>query len=138
MNKVFTAALTLLLILNVLTGCQKTPDSPIVVGKDYEDMLEKAKDSSDSQAGVSIMDSIQAPDTFVYDYSGNNLTISANVGLTIPEVSGVPILRVTPKDFSLDQALLIVDTLFPEAQELIHSRNDLTKSEMEALVIELK
>ena len=121
-----------------MAACQPTPEKPIFVGKNYEDMLEKAKDYSDNQAGVSIKDSIKAPDTFVYDYSGNNMTISANVVLTIPEVSTVPILRVAPKDFSLNQALLFVDTFFSEAQELIQSRNDLTKSEMEAIVIELK
>ena len=119
-------------------GCQKTPESPIVVGKDYETMLEQAKAPKENRAEATLKEAVQAPDTFVFDYSSDGFSISSSVQLNLPEVSKAPILQAAPRDFTLEQALMLVDTLLPDPQELIQDRNELTKSELEALIIQLK
>ena len=119
-------------------ACQKTPESPIVVGKDYETMIEQAKIPNENSAETILKDAVQAPDTFVFDYSGNSLFISSNVQLNLPDVSKAPIFQAAPRDFTLEQALMLVDNLLPDAQELIQDRNELTKSELEARIIQLK
>lgn len=92
-------------------ACQKTPESPIVVGKDYEAMIEQAMTSDDSTAEKVLKDTVQAPDTFVFNYSSDSFSISSNVQLNLPEVLNVPIFQAEPRDFTLEQALTLVDKL---------------------------
>ena len=44
--------LALALTLAVLAGCQKTPDDPIVIGKDYDKMMELARSGRQTDASV--------------------------------------------------------------------------------------
>ena len=46
-------------------ACQKTPESPIVIGKDYETMIEQAMTSDESTAEKALKDAVQAPDNFL-------------------------------------------------------------------------
>ena len=119
-------------------ACQKTPESPIVIGKDYETMIEQAMTSDESTAEKVLKDTVQAPDTFVFNYSSDSFSISSNVQLNLPEVLNVPIFQAEPRDFTLEQALTLVDKLMIDAQELIQNRNALTKAELESLIIQLK
>ena len=41
MKKIISFFIGLIVIIS-MTGCQKTPDSPIVIGKDYEEMMNQA------------------------------------------------------------------------------------------------
>ena len=72
-------------------ACQKTPESPIVIGKDYETMIEQAMTSDESTAEKALKDAVQAPDNFVFNYSSDSLSISSNVQLNLPEVPKVSI-----------------------------------------------
>lgn len=137
MKRIFVGLLGLLICFGG-AGCQKTPESPIVVGKDYETMLEQAKAPNENRAEATLKEAVQAPDTFVFDYTSDGFSIASNVQLNLPEVSRTPILQVAPRDFTLEQALMLVDTLLPDPQELIQDRNELTKSELEARIIQLK
>lgn len=74
-------------------ACQKTPESPIVIGKDYETMIEQAMTSDESTAEKALKDAVQAPDNFVFNYSSDSLSISSNVQLNLPEVPKVSIFR---------------------------------------------
>ena len=49
MKKVITILLLIAVMVFGAVACQKTPDSPIVVGKDNEKLIEKAVASSDKQ-----------------------------------------------------------------------------------------
>lgn len=48
MKKVITILLLIAVMVFGAVACQKTPDSPIVVGKDNEKLIEKAVASSDT------------------------------------------------------------------------------------------
>ena len=133
--------IAILLCMAVAIGaaaCQKTPESPIVIGKDYETMIEQAMTSDESTAEKALKDAVQAPDNFVFNYSSDSLSISSNVQLNLPEVPKVSIFQAEPRDFTLEQALTLVDKLMIDAQEFIQNRNALTKAELESLIIQLK
>ena len=122
----------------LLTACQPTPEKAVVVKKDTERMIEQAMTSDESTAEKALKDAVQAPDNFVFNYSSDSLSISSNVQLNLPEVLNVPIFQAEPRDFTLEQALTLVDKLMIDAQELIQNRNALTKAELESLIIQLK
>ena len=94
--------------------------------------------SGESTAEKALKDAVQAPDNFVFNYSSDSFSISSNVQLNLPEVLNVPIFQAEPRDFTLEQALTLVDKLMIDAQELIQNRNALTKAELESLIIQLK
>lgn len=137
MKKIIAILLITVMAFGV-AACQKTPESPIVIGKDYETMIEQAMTSDESTAEKALKDAVQAPDNFVFNYSSDSLSISSNVQLNLPEVLNVPIFQAEPRDFTLEQALTLVDKLMIDAQELIQNRNALTKAELESLIIQLK
>lgn len=122
----------------LLTACQPTPEKAVVVKKDTERMIEQAMTSGESTAEKALKDAVQAPDNFVFNYSSDSLSISSNVQLNLPEVPKVSIFQAEPRDFTLEQALTLVDKLMIDAQELIQNRNALTKAELESLIIQLK
>ena len=52
MKRTICAVLVMLFVMTTLPGCQKTPESPIVVGKDTDVLIDKAQtEESQSQAG---------------------------------------------------------------------------------------
>ena len=58
MKKLLVMLLAALMVLPSFTACQKTPESPIVVGKDQQKMLEMAKDPAPSDEPVISMESV--------------------------------------------------------------------------------
>ena len=55
MKRIFVGLLGLLLCAGS-AGCQPTPESPIVVGKDYETMIEQAKIPNENSAETILKD----------------------------------------------------------------------------------
>ena len=88
--------IAILLCMAVAAGvaaCQPTPEKAVVVKKDTERMIEQAMTSDDSTAEKVLKDTVQAPDTFVFNYSSDSFSISSNVQLNLPEVLNVPIFK---------------------------------------------
>ena len=137
MKKIIAILLITIIALGA-AACQPTPEKAVVVKKDTERMIEQAMTSDESTAEKALKDAVQAPDTFVFNYSSDSFSISSNVQLNLPEVLNVPIFQAEPRDFTLEQALTLVDKLMIDAQELIQNRNALTKAELESLIIQLK
>lgn len=108
MKKIIAILLITIMAIGA-AACQKTPESPIVVGKDYEAMIEQAMTSDDSTAEKVLKDTVQAPDTFVFNYSSDSFSISSNVQLNLPEVPKVSIFQAEPRDFTLEQALTLIN-----------------------------
>lgn len=108
MKKVFSATLVLLLILSVLSGCQKTPDSPIVVGKDNEKLIEKAKATNDTP--------FSAPDRYCADEPLVNpqgtLTVNVDAAVIVPDSDGLSTARVEKHLFTEAQCQTYITALF--------------------------
>ena len=95
----------ILIFLSVCTGCQKTPEEPIVVGKDQQQMIEKAQGemsyATDAPAGVDWRARLGAPKKYATKLTsaGGHLVVDVDATVSLPEVE-LPVVRVSPYLFT--------------------------------------
>lgn len=109
MKKITWLVLTIILATNILVGCQKTPEEPIVVGKNSQKMLEAAQKDNTKQQGndtksVNLYDRLSAPPTYKAELTSKKgkLSVYANAQIILPS-SELPIVRVKPVEFTIEQ-----------------------------------
>ncbi len=139
MKKLLTVTLALLFMLSVLPGCQKTPDSPIVVGKDNNKMIEKARKDDDAQPlgdAAAVIDAyarLGAPGTYSaqFDSKKGRLHIIADAKVSLPD-SELPIIRIRPTEFTQEQAKRFANALMgSDANYVEYDYDNLTKGAYE-------
>lgn len=139
MKRVIHILLTAFLILGTLSGCQKTPEAPAAIEKEYDAMIQLA--SADGGDTMPIKNRYAVADTLNADMTGANgrMTIAGQVAVTCPDVSAVPLFYVTPVDFTAEQVGRFADAFFGERRgDLIQNRNGATRSELEAVILSLE
>lgn len=116
-KKTLCAAFIALFVMTALIGCQKTPESPIVVGKNTDVLIERAQteesqQQADSSAEVDLYARLNAPETYTVDLTskGGKLSVHVNAVVELPD-SELPIYRVQATAFSTEQSQLIADAL---------------------------
>ena len=105
-------------------ACQKTPESPIVVGKDNERMIEQAISSTqvpavvteDSEEDISygeLCARYGCPEHWQTELSeaDGKLTVAADVQITLPSVVNIPMARVSAGRFSQDMVYKLFHAL---------------------------
>ncbi len=110
--------LTMLLALCLLTGCQATPDEPVVLQKDLEQMIEKGMIQSDAPAASPYKMSYAAlcahygvPERFCADFTDQGVTVHADVSIELPDVAALPMARVAAAKFSQEQVYALFRAL---------------------------
>ena len=111
MKKMFAALIAAMLTIS-LFGCQPSPESAVVVGKDNDRMVEQAVSAADDAPATTPQDGeltyaalcerYGAPErwqTTVTEADGK-MKISADVALSLPGTVNVPLARVTAGRFS--------------------------------------
>mgnify|MGYP001041693424 CR=1 FL=1 len=137
MKRMICIALLILMALG-LAACQKTPESPIVAGKNNEQMIEKARETApNTNSALSLQEKTQAPPSLAYDITNNNMTISVNAPVDVPTGSEMNIVRVKAGDFSQDQVTVLWNELVG-GTEMFYTSSEMTKSEIEAAIITAK
>lgn len=131
-----------LIVLLALTACQKSPESPIVVGKNVDLLIDKATETqSDAEPTPlpentdyrSILaDKLGVPALYTANgsFSDGKLTFSANAPIELPNVAAMPVMRVEPANFSQEQ----VDRLYKELigdTPMYQQQMRLTKTQIE-------
>jgi len=101
MKKTISLALAGVLALGLLTGCQKTPDTPAVIVKDQEQMLETAEKGRENSA---LFAALEVPERFTGEWTGLNgkLTVKADAEILLPNADKIPTGRVTAREFTQD------------------------------------
>jgi len=101
MKKTISLVLAVVLALGLLTGCQDTPDTPAVIVKDQEQMLETAANGRENSA---LFASLEVPDRFTGEWTGLNgkLTVKADAEIVLPNADKIPTGRVTSREFTQD------------------------------------
>lgn len=123
-----------------LTACQETPDEVVVVQKDTERLVEQIRENSPeespAEAQTGLREALGAPQRYTarFDYS-ENLTMTADAEVVLPNAPAIPTVRVKPMDFSQNMVnrmyeYLVGDTVMYEAQPLR------TKSQIEEDILE--
>ncbi len=96
------------------TACQPTPADAIVIGKDMQQMLGKAK--APHESGVSLKERLAIPDRFTgstQDETGRFKAVM-DATFTIPNVNDIPIVRVEAQPFDHGTVEKIKDYFFDD------------------------
>lgn len=137
MKKLICILSSLVILLSVLVGCQRTPDR-IVVGKDSETMIEKAKTSGESiesdESNRTLREKTQAPESLKYELEKNKMKIVVDAEVDIPESNKISIIRVQAGDFLQEQITFLWNELINNTP-MFYTSNEMTKSEIEAAII---
>ena len=130
---VFMAVLTMVI---AIAGCQSTPDKPVVIQKDMEQMIEKAQmtATADETPDMTIKECAGAPDTFVFESTEGNFTVSANAPVFVPESEGMPIINVRSTVFSQEMVDKYWNALVGE-RPMWEWSDQPTKGDLEQMII---
>lgn len=123
--------LSILFVLSFLTACQKTPEEPIIVGKNQEAMIEKATaEDSENQPLAELKeeaDSEQYTATLVNEKG--DLTVEVDAEITYPKVDGIPVGEVIPGEIPKDIARALIRELL-QGEKLYEHKNKEETSEI--------
>jgi len=138
MKRVIALLLILMTVIGT-SGCQKTPESPIVVGKDHEQMIEQAvsgektDDSAAQQVGAGERYTIDEP----LKNAARNLEVYIDAEVIAPSYSTVTTAKVGRHSFNEEECIQYVSALF-DGQKTYSGEVLLTKKYMQDSILELK
>ena len=95
----------LLISLLFLCACQPTPDEPVVIGKDNEAMIEKAKETSAPvSTGTTLREQLGCPEVYSVSFTDETkkINITGEAPIILPDTEGLPLLFVEADRFSQD------------------------------------
>ena len=119
MKRILSLLLLACLALGLLVGCQATPDTPVVIQKDQEQMLQTAQHGRDNSA---LLAALEVPERFTGDWTGVNdfVHVTADAEIVLPNADKIPTGSIGRRDFTQEDAdnlmrvLLKGNTLFKE------------------------
>lgn len=129
------------MVLNLtvsVAGCQKNPDSSIVVNKDMEKLIEEAQDGE----GTSNMQDMKKYDTYQTTLEDTSLGVKVTVDakVDIPDTNQMSVIRVTQKEISQELLDKVKKELIPK--ETLYDGGIITsiktRSEIEAEISSLR
>ena len=97
--------IVILFLLAIISACQKTPDSPIVIGKDIDNIIDKAVEDPvvvSPDSGEDLRKPLDAPEILKLETEGvkGNLKIYVDADVIVPNTASIPVARVTRGQFS--------------------------------------
>lgn len=115
-----------------LSGCRKTPEDPLIVGKNMGNLLEKAQGTEHSENDdLSLKEKTQVSlEELALEETDENVTISVHAAIRVPDGNEMSIIRVKPGDFTQDQITALWNELIGQ-NEMLKERNQLTRAEIE-------
>lgn len=126
-------------VLLLLCACQPTPEKPVVIQKDMEQMLEKAQAApeADLEASpeTSLSERYAIPQQMKLAITGaeGRLSISIDAPVTVPERE-LPLARVSPAQFGQDTVTAFYDALVGDTP-MINVTNVLTKADIQKSIL---
>ncbi len=133
----------ILSILLLCVGCQQTPKSSLVVGKDQQQMIEKAQGDvsypTDAPAGVDWAGRLGAPARYAAKLTsaGGHLTVDVDASVILPE-GELPVARVSPQLFNDEDARRFAVALLGEDIRCVDPLRARTKAMLEAEILQQK
>ena len=116
MKKAINIILSALVVFSLFTGCQHTPEAPIVVQKDADTFIEKAQagpETANPDQFPSLRAQTGAAEWVEYSETAldGRLAIQVNAPVILPDAAAMPVLRVKAVDFSEEIAKAFFDKL---------------------------
>jgi hypothetical protein len=97
------AILSMSVLMFGLAACQQTPENPLIVGKDIDNMIDKAAENPvATDSGNDLRALLEAPERLLLDAKGQkgNLSIHIDADVIVPHTASMPVARVTKGQFS--------------------------------------
>ena len=117
------AVLWVMTLLLVMTGCQSTPEQPVVRQKDLAQMIEKGMAASDRRPTEQKYEDYSArcaffgvPEHYQTVINKQGVEIHADVAIELPEVAALPMARVEAAKFSQEQVYALFHALCGDTQ----------------------
>lgn len=139
MRKIICVCLAAAMVLGVLSGCQQTPEEPIVVGKDNSLMIEAAKATpAPEMAGMTLSEQYGIPSKLAFALTGadGKLNITVDAAVSAPE-DPFPILRVKAAEFDQETVSRFWDVLVGDTP-LLEADRTMTKADIEETILYYK
>ncbi len=129
MKRIICIIICLASLLCVFCGCQKTPETPIVVGKNQEVMLEKAEENENALEKEEIAPRYQT------EITKDKLTVSVDTEVKIAKTA-MPILQVESVDFTQEQVDVMWEALVKDTPMFRSAQ--MTKADIEEMILTLE
>ena len=138
----------ILILLLLCTACQPTPEEPFVIGKDNEQLIEKARETREpAETGGTLRESLGCSEAFLVDMRNEaaRVHIRGEAKLILPEVDALPLLYVQAARFDQERVYAFfraltdgvqmydIPTATPKA--VIEKRIRAAQTELDQLVI---
>ncbi len=132
--------IVLFVSLLLLCACQPTPESPIVVGKDQDAMIDQAREKPGYTTGKTVdwRERLAVPERYSVKLksNGGRLTVDVDAEVIVPDAE-LPIAHVSPRRFSDDDAQRFIKALLGDDPKCIPLDGDnRTKAMYERQIIE--
>lgn len=136
MRKIICLCLAAAVMLGVFSGCQETPEEPIVVQKDFDKLKEKAQMEEPPAPSVPLRESLGAPETLTMTIQNNegNLKVVVDATVTVPDTDRLPMLRVGHYSFSREDIRRFTDVLFQGAAPLDPDSMEPTRAQIQGQI----
>lgn len=119
-------------------GCQPTPEQPIVMQKDMEQMLEKAQDTQSAGQEQTLAERYGIPERLTEEWSGadGKLSIRIDAPIAAPE-HAMPIVRVRAEGFSQETATALFHHFMDGKTAMTYHPGPhvMTKADIEATIL---
>ena len=96
----------MLLLLLICVGCQPTPEAPFVIGKDNQQLIEKAQETGEpEERGDDLYHRLGCPRTYVMDIRNDaaRVHIQGEAKVILPEAEGLPLVYVQAARFDQER-----------------------------------
>ena len=132
MKKLVSAILCVLSVASLFSGCQATPDTAVVVGKN-DGAFESALNSSAEPVENANTEAFSYTDTF----TSTDGKIEFNIDVSDIEYSGnpMPVIQVTPEEITPELAKRVAETLYGEDTTFYEYSEEESKSEIEEKIL---
>lgn len=138
MKRIIYLLLTALIFIGMLSACQKTPESPIVVGKNADNLIEQAT-GDDGSAVLPLREQLSAPDMMDVTVEEDHFTILAHAAVRLPETDTIPMITVKAGYFSQELINRLWDLLIGDKPMYKpFTEADRTKAELEQAILTLQ
>lgn len=129
--------LPLLLCAALFPACQPTPEAPIVVQKNQENLLQAASQPAPENSDASLRERTSSPAEYSDTIIGDHLEICVAAEVIIPDCTSVPIIRAEAADFSQDVVTTFFDALCGDAI-MWKIASEMSKDEIEDAILDMQ
>ena len=125
MKKIFIVTWLAILAVIFFTACQATPEQPVVMQKDLEQMIEQGMEQKSTASTEPVEEGMDyselcvhygVPERFQKDFTDQGVAVHADIAIELPETTAIPMAHVEAAKFSQEQVYALFNALCGDTQ----------------------